>query len=57
MGNKGNLLSPTIRIERDNGHTLQALSVFNRIKDVIAAPPGLHLMTELGRPMQHLARQ
>lgn len=54
---KGNVLSPKIRVERDNGHVMQALSVFNRIKDVIAAPPGRHLMSELPAPMKHLAIQ
>lgn len=54
---KGNVLSPSVRIERDNGHYMQALSTFNRIKDVIAAPPGIQLMTQLGRPMKHLATQ
>jgi 2,4-diaminopentanoate dehydrogenase len=54
---KGNVLSPRIRVERDNGHVMQALSVFNRIKDVIAAPPGRHLMSDLPGPMKHLAIQ
>lgn len=37
----GNVLSPRVRIERDSGHYTPALSVFNRVKDVIAAPPGI----------------
>jgi 4-hydroxy-tetrahydrodipicolinate reductase len=53
----GNVLSPSIRIERDNGHYMQALSVFNRVKDVIAAPPGIQLMTQLPGPMRPLITQ
>ena len=54
---KGNLISPKVRIERDNGHVMQALSMFNRIKDVIAAPPGLMLNCQFPGPMKHLAIQ
>ena len=54
---KGNLLSPKIRVDRDNGHHMQALSTFNRVKDVIAAPPGLHLIWQMPGPMKHLAIQ
>lgn len=54
---KGNVLSPSIRVERDSGHQMQALSVFNRITDVIAASPGLQLIPDLGAPMRHLASQ
>lgn len=51
----GNQISPSIRIERDNGHTMQALSLFNRIKDVIAAPSGLQLISAMPAPMKHTA--
>ena len=54
---KGNILSPKVRIERDNGHYMQALSVFNRVKDVIAAPPGVQLIHQMPGPMKHLAMQ
>ncbi|MET0657421.1 MAG: hypothetical protein ABW110_04595, partial [Steroidobacteraceae bacterium] len=54
---KGNMLSPSVRVERDNGHYMQALSVFNRIQDVIAAPPGLQLLTDLPPVMRHSAMQ
>ncbi len=54
---KGNVLSPKVRIERDNGHVMQALSVFNRVKDVIAAPPGMQLIPDMPGPMKHLAIQ
>ena len=54
---KGNTLSPSVRIERDNGHQMQAHSTFNRIKDVIAAPPGLQLISQMPGPMKHLAIQ
>jgi 4-hydroxy-tetrahydrodipicolinate reductase len=53
---EGDPLSPKIRVERDNGHYMHALSVFNRVKDVIAAPPGIQLITDLG-PMTHLGKQ
>ena len=46
--------SPKIIIERDNGSFLTGNSLLNRIPDVIAAPPGLHLVTEYG-PMKHSA--
>lgn len=54
---KGNLISPSVRIERDNGHYMQALSVFNRIKDVIAAEPGLKLISQMPGPMRSMALQ
>ena len=54
---KGNMISPKVRIERDNGHYMQALSVFNRIRDVIAAPPGMQLISDMPGPMKHLAIQ
>lgn len=46
--------SPKIIIERDNGSFLSAISLLNRIADVIAAPPGIQLVTTLG-PMKHSA--
>lgn len=46
--------SPKIIIERDNGSFLSAISLLNRIPDVIAAPPGVRLVTQLG-PMTHSA--
>jgi hypothetical protein len=51
---QGEPISPEVVIYRDNGYYMDALCVFNRIKDVIAAPPGLQLLTQLG-PMRHAA--
>lgn len=52
----GNVLSPTVRIDRDDGHQMHALSVFNRVKDSIAAKPGIQLITQLG-PLRPLSVQ
>lgn len=54
---EGNMISPKIRIERDNGHYMQGLSIFNRVIDVIAAPPGLQLISDMPGPMKHLTIQ
>lgn len=46
--------SSSVRIERDDSAHFTASSMFNRIRDVIAAPPGIQLLSELG-PMKHTA--
>jgi 4-hydroxy-tetrahydrodipicolinate reductase len=43
-----------IRIERDDSAHATAACLFNRIPDVIAAPPGIVLVSEL-KPMKHTA--
>lgn len=53
---RGKPISPEVVVYRDNGYYMDALCVFNRIKDVIAAPPGLQLLTQLG-PMRRVASQ
>jgi 4-hydroxy-tetrahydrodipicolinate reductase len=53
---KGDLLSPKVRIERDNGHYMHGLSVFNRVTDAIAAEPGIQLISKLG-PLRPLSIQ
>ena len=47
---------PTARItiERDDSSHMTIASLFNRIPDVIAAPPGIQLITSFG-PMKHSA--
>ena len=40
--------SARITIERDDSSHMTIASLFNRIPDVIAAPPGIQLVTELG---------
>jgi 4-hydroxy-tetrahydrodipicolinate reductase len=46
--------SAKITVEREDSSHMTAASVFNRIRDVIAAPPGIQLVTQLG-PMKHSA--
>lgn len=46
--------SAKITIEREDSSHMTAASVFNRIRDVIEAPPGIQLVTQLG-PMKHSA--
>jgi 4-hydroxy-tetrahydrodipicolinate reductase len=46
--------SSSITITREDSSYMTAASAFNRIRDVIAAPPGIQLITQLG-PMQHSA--
>jgi 4-hydroxy-tetrahydrodipicolinate reductase len=46
--------SSRIVIERDDSRYATASSMFNRIPDVIAAPPGIQLVSQLG-PMRHTA--
>jgi 4-hydroxy-tetrahydrodipicolinate reductase len=46
--------SASITITREDSSYMTAASAFNRIRDVIAAPPGIQLITQLG-PMQHSA--
>jgi len=46
--------SAGITITREDSSYMTAASAFNRIRDVIAAPPGIQLITQLG-PMQHSA--
>jgi hypothetical protein len=46
--------SSQIIIERDDSRHATASSMFNRIPDVIAAPPGICLVSQLG-PMRHTA--
>jgi 2,4-diaminopentanoate dehydrogenase len=41
-----------VRIERDDSAHATASNLFNRIPDVIAARPGIVLVSQLG-PMQH----
>jgi 4-hydroxy-tetrahydrodipicolinate reductase len=43
-----------IRTERDDSGLASATSLFNRIPDVIAAPPGIVLLSQLG-PLKHTA--
>jgi 2,4-diaminopentanoate dehydrogenase len=43
-----------ITIERDDSSHMTISSLFNRIQDVIAAPPGIQLVTTFG-PMKHTA--
>jgi hypothetical protein len=43
-----------VTVERDDSGHATASSVFNRIRDVIAAPPGIALVSQLG-PMKHTA--
>lgn len=47
-------VSPTITIERDNSSLMSAVTLLNRLPDVIDAAPGICLLTDLG-PMRHLA--
>jgi hypothetical protein len=46
--------SSRIVIERDDSRHATASSMFNRIPDVIAAPAGIRLVSQLG-PMRHTA--
>lgn len=46
--------SVKIRVERDNSAYMSASTMFNRIPDVIAAPPGVQVVSQLG-PMKHTA--
>jgi 2,4-diaminopentanoate dehydrogenase len=46
--------SARITIERDDSSHMTIASLFNRIPDVIAAPPGIQLVTSFG-PMKHTA--
>jgi 4-hydroxy-tetrahydrodipicolinate reductase len=46
--------SSRIIIERDDSSHMTIASLFNRIHDVIAAPPGIQLVSQLG-PMRHSA--
>ena len=48
--------STRIRIERDDSAHATIACLFNRIPDVIAAPPGIVLLSQLG-PMKHTALQ
>ncbi len=43
-----------IRVERDDSAHATAANLFNRIPDVIAAPPGIQLVSRLG-PLKHTA--
>ena len=43
-----------IRIERDDSSHFTCSSLFNRIPDVIAAPPGIQELYKLG-PLKHTA--
>jgi 4-hydroxy-tetrahydrodipicolinate reductase len=43
-----------VRVERDDSAHATASNLFNRIRDVIAAPPGIVLASQLG-PMRHTA--
>jgi 4-hydroxy-tetrahydrodipicolinate reductase len=47
--------SARITVERDDSSDMTIASLFNRIPDVIAAPPGVQLVTQLG-PMRSTAR-
>ena len=46
--------SSKITVERGNSTHATASPLFNRIPDVIAAPPGIQLVYQLG-PMRHTA--
>jgi hypothetical protein len=46
--------SARITVERDDSVHMSAASLFNRIRDVIAAPPGIQVVSKLG-PMRHTA--
>ena len=46
--------SSKITVERRDSRHATASSMFNRIPDVIAAPPGIQLISRLG-PMRHTA--
>lgn len=46
--------SARITVERDDSVHMSAASMFNRIPDVIAAPPGIQVVSKLG-PMRHTA--
>jgi len=46
--------SASVRIERDDSVHMTAASLINRIPDVIAAPPGIQLISQLG-PLRHTA--
>ncbi|TAM68261.1 hypothetical protein [Mycobacterium sp.] len=48
--------SARITVERDDASNMTIASLFNRIPDVIAAPPGIQLITQLG-PMTSTARK
>ena len=43
-----------VRVERDDSAHATASNLFNRSPDVIAAPPGIVLVSQLG-PMKHTA--
>jgi len=43
-----------VTIEREDSSHMTIASLFNRIRDVIAAPPGIQLVTQFG-PMKHSA--
>ena len=44
-----------IRVERDDSAHATASNIFNRLPQIVAAPPGIVLVSQLG-PMQHTAR-
>jgi 4-hydroxy-tetrahydrodipicolinate reductase len=48
--------SARITVERDDASDMTIASLFNRIPDVIAAPPGIQLVTQLG-PLRSTARR
>ncbi len=46
--------SARITVERDDSVHMSAASLFNRVRDVIAAPPGIQVISTLG-PLRHTA--
>jgi secondary-alkyl amine dehydrogenase [NAD(P)+] len=46
--------SARITVERDDSVHMSAASMFNRVRDVIVAPPGIQVVSKLG-PLRHTA--
>ena len=46
--------SARITVERDDSVHMSAASLFNRVRDVMAAPPGIQVVSKLG-PLRHTA--
>jgi 4-hydroxy-tetrahydrodipicolinate reductase len=46
--------SARITVERDDSVHMSAASMFNRVRDVMAAPPGIQVVSKLG-PLRHTA--
>jgi 4-hydroxy-tetrahydrodipicolinate reductase len=44
-----------VRLEREDSAHATAANLLNRIPQIIAAPPGIQLVSQLG-PMQHSAQ-